>query len=295
MLDVITGGGQPLLGGAGAVLEVRSTQEALLSNVTPGFGGWSDGGFIRYGGDNATLPGVNAWARGSLGQTPQIGYTPGLGACWMRARNTAAGNVPNDWYCGVMAAPIVVRPPVQLPQAFNVYEVGCMLALSQTPAVPITRDCGLVFMMTATTAYANVMRAGVAAGNDWAGFGVVFDGLGDLLWIAKKNGAGGGAPLTESVLLASPGAQRIVPLKVRMHSADPGQEARVEVYVDGILQLVRRWGPGTVLPVAADATFSAQMGSFRAMVRAGQEVAALSELWFRGMYLKAAASAALLD
>lgn len=292
-------GGSPAttpLGGAGAVLEVRPTQGTLWSNVTPGAGGWSDGGFIRYGGDNAALPGVTAWAAGSGGSTPIRGYGHALGACFQQARNNGAGTTPIDWYCGVMLAPVVQKPAVQLAQAFDVYEVGVQMMLSATPAAAITRDCGLVFMMSTTTSYPNVMRAGVAAGNDYAGFGVVFNGTtGELLWIVKKSGASGGAPLTESVSLGVYGALRIIPVKVRLYSATPAREARVEVFVDGVLRLTREWGTGTVLPVAADSTFSAQMGTFRPMMRAGQEVASNTLLCWRELYLKAAASAALLD
>lgn len=292
-------GGSPAttpLGGAGAVLEVRPTQGSLWPNVFPGTGGWTDGGFTRYGGDVSTLPGVTAWAAGSGGSTPLRGFQHYVGAPFQAGRNNGAGNVPIDWYCGVMVGPVVERPPVQLSGAFQVYEVGVEMLLSATPAAPITRDCGLVFIMSANTAYANVLRAGVAAGNDWAGFGVVFNGTnGELLWIVKKNGAGGGAPLTESVSLGVYGALRIVPVKVRIHSATPAANAKVEVYVDGVLTLTREWGTGTVLPVAADATFSPQMGTFRVMMRAGHEVAANCFLAWRELYLKAAASAALLD
>lgn len=292
-------GGSPAfspLGGAGAVLEVRPTQGTLWSNVVPGTGGWTDGGFMRYGGNFATLPGVNPWAAGSGGSTPLRGYSTYVGAPYQVARNNGAGNVPIDWYCGVMLGPMVTRPPVLLNNAFQVYEVGVQMILNATPAAPITRDCGLVFIMASTTAYANVLRAGVAAGNDWAGFGIVFnDTTGELLWIVKKNGAGGGAPLTESVSLGAVGALRPVAVKVRVHSATPAQEAKVEVFIDGVLLLTRFWGAGTVLPVAADATFSAQMGTFRVMMRAGQEVAANVFLGWRELYLKAAASAALLD
>ena len=284
------------LGGAGCVLEVRHTQHALGTNVTPGSGGWTDGGFVRYGGDVASLPGLNPWAVGSPGQTPVRGYEVNLGAGWKHARNNAAGNTPYDWYCGVAMAPIVARPPVDLPSAFGVWEFGAHLMLSGIPAANITRDCGMVCVMSANTSFANVLRGGVAAGNDWAGFGVVFNGLGDLAWIVKKSGAGGGAPLTELVTLGSYTPQpRPIPVKIRVYSATKAVEAKVEVYVDGIKTLTRSWGAGSVLPVAADATFSPQMGSFRPIIRAGQETATNVRLLFRDEYLKAAPTSALLD
>lgn len=293
-LNVQMGGGAPQLGGAGAVLEVRHTQHALGTNVTPGNGGFTDGGFSRYGGTLVSLPGLNGFGVGSAGQTPTRGYEVNLGAGWKHARNTAAGNTPYDWYCGLMATPVVQRPPAPLDSAFSVWEVGSHIMLSGVPAAPITRDCGLVFIMSANTSFANCLRAGAAAGNDWAGFGVVWDGLGDLLWIVKKSGAGGGAPLTESVRLGTFAPPRPVALRVRIHSATPATEARVEVYIDNVLTLTRFWGTGSVLPVAADATFSAQMGAFRPLWRAAQETATNVRLLWRDEYFKAAASAALL-
>jgi hypothetical protein len=122
----------------------------------------------------------------------------------------------------------------------------------------------------------------------------VWDGLGDLLWIVKKSGAGGGAPLTESVRLGTYGALRPVGVRVQIHSATQGAEAKVVVLLDGIPVLTRNWGTGTVLPVAADATFSAQMGAFRPLWRAAQETATNVRLLWRDEYFKAAASASLL-
>lgn len=292
-------GGSPAyrpLGGAGAVVEVRHAQHALNTNVAPGTGGWTDGGMVRYGGAVATLPGVNPWANGSTGATPTRGYIVANGCGWKRARNTAAGNVPIDWYCGVMAAPIVAKPVNPLDSAFGVWEVGCHMMLSATPAVAITRDCGLVFIMSINTSFANCLSAGVAAGNDFAGFGVVYRGIGgDLCWILKKSGSAGGTALDEVVTLV-PGANTTPQaVKVRITSATPGAEAKVEVYVNKVLRLTRTWGAGSLLPVAADATFSPAIGAFRPMLRAAQETTANSELYWREEYLKAAANAALLD
>ncbi len=291
-------GGSPAyspLGGAGAVLEIRHTQHALGTNIFPGTGGWTDGGFVRYGGSPVALPGVNGWANGSGGATPTRGYIVAGGAGWKRARNAAAGNVPIDWYCGVTANPIVEKPAATIPSAFNVWEVGALMRLSATPAAAITRDCGLVLIMAVQTTYANCLSAGAAAGNDYAGFGVVYRNItGDLCWIVKKSGAGGGAPLDEVVTLVSGANTTPQHVKVRITSAQPGQEARVDVYVNQVLKLTRQWGAGTLLPVAADATFSPSMGAYRPMLRAAQETAVTSELYWRDEYVKAAGNAALL-
>ncbi len=295
-LRVKFGGAPASLGGAGATVEVRHAQHALGTNIFPGTGGWTDGGAVRYAGQIATLPGVNGWANGSGGATPSRGYGVANGIGWKQARNTAAGNVPIDWYCGVMFSPLVEKPPILLPASpFAVWEFGALMKLSAVPAANITRDCGMVLMMAPQTAYANCLRAGVAAGNDYAGFGVVFDGLGNLLWIAKKSGASGGAALSESVQLATGTSQRINAVKIRVYDATVGTEARVEVYLDGVLVLTRNWGAGTVLPVAANATFSPSMGTFRPMMRAAQETTTNVLLQWRDEYVKAASTAALLD
>lgn len=283
------------LGGAGAMLEVRHTQHALGTNVQPGSGGFTDGGFVRYAGALVSIPGMNGWGAGSGGQTPQRGYVVANNAGCKFARNTAAGNTPYDWYCGVCAVPVLEPPVVNLNSSLSVFEVGVQMRLSAVPAAPITRDCGLVMMMASATSFANCMRAGVAAGNDYAGFGVVFNNLGDLIWIAKKNGAGGGSALSEQVTLVTGTSQRLTPVRIRVHSASLGVEAKVEVFVDNVPVLSRNWGAGTVLPVAADATFSAQMGYFRPLLRAAQEVAANVSLQWRDEYLRAAATASLLD
>lgn len=291
-------GGTPAigaLGGVGAVLEVRHPQHALGTNITPGAGGFSGGGFARYGGGLVTLPGLNGYDIGSGGQTPTRGYENTLNIGWKHARNTAAGNTPFDWYCGVMPTPILQKPPSDLGSGFAVWEVSSHIMLSGVPAAPITRDCGQVFVMSANTSFANCLRAGVAAGNDYAGFGVVWDGLGDLLWIVKKSGAGGGAPLSESVTLGTYGALRPVWLKIRIYSATKASEAKVEVYLDNVLALVRYWGPGTVLPVAADATFSASFGNFRPLWRAAQETATNVRFLWRDECFRAASAGYLLD
>ena len=291
-----TFGGAPVsLGGAGAMLEVRHTQHALGTNVQPGSGGFTDGGFVRYAGALVSIPGLNGWGAGSGGQTPQRGYVVSNNAGCKFARNTAAGNTPYDWYCGVCAVPVLEPTAVDLKSSLSVFEVGAQIKLSGVPASAIGRDCGLVMMMASATSFANCMRAGVAAGNDYAGFGVVFNNLGDLIFIAKKSGAGGGAALSEQVTVATGTSQRLTPVKFRVHSATLGQEAKLELYVDGVVVLTRNWGAGTVLPVAADATFSAQMGYFRPLLRAAQEVATGVSLQWRDEYLRAAASAALLD
>lgn len=295
-LRVKFGGAPASLGGAGATVEVRHAQHALGTNVFPGTGGWTDGGTVRYAGQIATLPGVNGWANGSGGATPSRGYGTANGTGWKQGRNTAAGNVPIDWYCGVMPSPLTEKPPVLLPASpFAVWEFGALMKLSAVPAANITRDCGMVLVMSANTSFANCLRAGAVAGNEFAGFGVVFDALGDLLWIAKKNGAGGGSALSESLKIARGTSQRINAVKIRIYDATVGVDARVEVYLDGVLTLTRSWGAGTVLPVAADATFQASMGTFRPMLRMAQETTANVFLQFRDEYIKAAATAALLD
>lgn len=290
-------GGSPgisSLGGVGAVLEVRHPQHALGTNVTPGSGGFSSGGFARYGGQLATLPGLNGYDIGSGGQTPTRGYENTLNIPWKHARNTAAGNTPFDWYCGIMPMPILSRPPAELASGFNVWEVSSHIMLSGTPAAPITRDCGVVLVLSANTSFANCLRAGVAAGNDYAGFGVVWDGLGDLLWIVKKSGASGGAALSEQVTLGTYGGLRPVAVKIRVYSATVGVEAKVEVYLDGVKVLTRFWGTGSVLPTVADATFSASFGNFRPLWRAAQEVATNVRFLWRDECVRAASAAYLL-
>jgi len=290
------GGGRVALGGAGSSLDVFDVL-AIGGNLSPGNNtGWSSGGMMRYGGDIATIAGLNAFDNGSGGATPNRGYQPFVGMMWRRARNTAAGNTPIDWYCGVRPNFPFDAVPVDLPSPTKVWEVGVTMTLDATPAVAITRDCGLVFVLSNNTAYGNCLRAGVAVSNDFAGFGVVFNGTnGELLWIVKKSGAAGGAPLTESVSLGVYGALRPIPVRVRFHAATVGQAAYLEVFVDNVRVLRRDWGPGTILPVVADATFQAVLGYFSVMMRAAQESTANAALLFRDFRVRAAYSAALLD
>lgn len=288
------GGGPVALGGAGASIEVRHNA-ALGATQAPGNNtGWTDGGVTRYGGDVATLPGVNPWASGSAGATPNRGYIHLRGAAWKRARNTVATAVPIDWVSGICPMPILERPTVNLGEDLAVWEVAATLMLDSTPLAAIDRDCGLVFILSSNTTFANSLRAGVAAGNDFAGFGVVFNGTnGELLWIVKKSGASGGAVLNESVSLGVFGALRPIPVKVRIHSATLGSEAKVEVFIDGALVLTRLWGAGTVLPVPADATFQAVLGYYRPMLRAAQSSASAAALLWREEVVRAARTAAL--
>lgn len=295
-LKVSAGAGTPDLGGAGASLDVVDIM-ALGGNLQPGVNtGWVAGGYDRYGGAVVTIPGLNVFDNGSAGATPNRGLVVSNGLMWRRGRNTAAGNAPIDWYCGVRPNFQVTIPPVRISNPVQHWEVGATIMLDAIPAAPITRDCGLVFIMSANTTYSNVLRAGVAAGNDYAGFGVVFNGTnGELLWICKKNGAGGGAPLTESVSLGVYGINRPVPVRVRFHGAEPGIEAYLEVFLDNVSVLRRLWGAGTVLPVAADATFQAVLGYYSPMIRCGQDFAAGAVgLMFRDFRVRAAATDALL-
>lgn len=290
------GGGPPnALGGAGAVLEVRHTHEfggTLQVGVNTG---WTDGGIARYGATVATIPGANPWANGSGGATPNRGNTHIFGAGWKRARSTVATAVPIDWYCGACPFPVTTKPTVDLKDSLQVWEVGGVMCLDGVPAVAIDRDCGLIFILSGNTAFANSLRAGVAAGNDYPGFGVVFNGTnGELLWIVKKSGVFGGAPLTESVSLGIFGF-RPIPIRIRIHSATKTAEAKVEVFIDNLLVLTRLWGAGTVLPVPADtATVQATLGYYRPMFRAAQSSATNSALCWRQEYVRAAASAFLL-
>lgn len=292
----IVSGGQALsLGGAGAIMEVRH-QHDLGGTLQPGNNtGWTDGGIVRYAGDVATIPGVSPWGNGSGGGTPNRGYIHTLGMGWKRARNTAATNTPIDWYSGACAYPILAKPPVDLLEDFQVWEFGATIMLDALPTGTIDRDMGMVCILSSNTSFASYLRAGVAAGNDFAGFGVVWNGAnGELLWIVKKSGASGGAALTESVSLGIYGALRPVPVRIRFYSATRTTEARVEVWLDGAPRLTRSWGVGSVLPTPADATFQATLGYYRCMLRAAQTSANLSALLWRQEYMRAARSAELL-
>lgn len=296
MLNVTGPGGQPALGGAGCTLQAIDWLAAggiLQSGVNPS---WVGGGLLRYG-SLSTIPGGTAlFDNGSGGATPNRGFVNANGIPFRRARNTVATNVPIDWVCNVDVTIPVVQPAANYNNPLGAWEVSTLMCLDAIPAAGITRDCGLVFMMTSTTSYANYMRAGVSAGNDYAGFGVVYNGTsGELLWICKKNGAGGGAPLTESVSLGVYGATTPTHVAVRFYGARVGVEARLEVYINSVLVLTRSWGTGTVLPVAADATFQAVMGFYKPMMRAAQASTDNAALLFTNFMVKAAPNAALLD
>lgn len=288
------GSGQPNLGGAGAVFEATDI-DSLGATFVPGTNtGWNDGGVMRYGGDMVTIPSGNVFASGSAGATPNRGRVHQLGVALKRARSTVATNTPIDWYAGVCPQPVLSRPVAPL-GGIKVWEVSVDMA-TEVPSTAIDRDCGLVFVLSSNTTFANSLRAGVAAGNDFAGFGVVWDGLnGDLRWIVKKSGASGGAALNENVLISTPGNNRLTPVKVRIHSATPSSEAKLEVYVDGKVVITRFWGTGTVLPIPADATFQAVLGYYRPMMRAAQASTTNSGLLFKDFRVRAAHSAALLD
>lgn len=288
------GSGQPLLGGAGAVLDITDL-DAYGASFVPGTNtGWNDGAVVRYMGSPVTLAGVNGFGAGSGGATPNRGRVHQLGVALKRARNTAVGNTPIDWYIGAAPQPVLTKPVVAL-GGIKVWEVSVDMA-TETPATAIDRDCGLVFILSNNTAYASYLRAGVAAGNDYAGFGVVFDGLnGDLRWIVKKSGASGGAALNENVLVGTPGNNRLVPVKVRIFSATPTSEAKLTVDVDGVKVIERFWGSGTVLPIPADATFAAVLGYYRPMMRAAQASTSNSGLLWKDLRFRAATDVALLD
>lgn len=288
------GSGQPNLGGAGAVLEATDI-DSLGATFVPGTNtGWNDGGVMRYGVANVTIPSGNAFASGSAGATPNRGRVHQIGCALKRARSTVATAVPIDWYAGICPQPVLTRPTFPL-GGIKVWEVSVDMA-TETPSTAIDRDCGLVFVLSSNTTFANSLRAGVAVGNDFAGFGVVFDGLnGDLRWIVKKNGASGGAALNENLLVGTPGNNRLVPVKIRIFSATPSSEAKLDVYVDGIRVLQRFWGTGTVLPIPADATFQAVLGYFRPMMRAAQASTTNSGLLFKDFRVRAAHDEVLLD
>ena len=293
-LRTFGGSNPPTLGGAGCSLYAL---DWLIASglLQPGNNtSWVGGGLLRYG-NLGTLPGGTAlFDNGSAGVTPNRGFVNQNGIAFRRARNTAAGTAPIDWVSNINVSIDVVQPVANYADPGGVWEVSALLALDSVPTSAITRDCGLVFILSANTAFTNTLRAGVAAGNDFAGFGVVYNGTnGELLWISKKNGAGGGAVLTESVSL---GIFGILPthVSVRFIGARVGAEARLEVYINGVLRLSRLWGAGTVLPIAADATFQAVLGFYKPMIRAGQDSANTAALLFSQFVLKAAETVALL-
>lgn len=301
-LKVTKGGGAADLGGAGAVLEVRHGA-AIGGNLGIGANtGWAQATLARYGASFFTIGGVNGFDNGSAGLTPNRGYQHVAGLNWKRSRETGgATNIPIDWYCGICPAPILTRPPAPLPSAFSAWEVGCHLALEVLPTGAITRDLGLVFLMNLNTTYPAALRQAPAGGSNFSGFGVVYDGTdGRLAWICRKDPAAG---INETVQLTGPGtayptivgAQRPVAVRVRFHSATVSSEARLEVYLDGVLVLTRNWGPGTTLPVPADmAAIQQQQGYYRPIWRNAAPSANICPLLFRDEYVRAAANAALL-
>jgi hypothetical protein len=301
-LKITKGGGAGDLGGAGAVLDVR---HAAILGGNLGIGvntGWSQATLVRYGGDAVTLGGVNGFDNGSAGLTPNRGYGHSSGMNWKRARETGgATNIPIDWYSGFCPAPTLTRPPAPIPSAFSVWEVGCIMALENLPTGAITRDCGLVFLMNLNTTFPSALRQTPAAGSNFSGFGVVYDGTdGRLAWICRKDPA---ALPNETVQLTGPGtafptivgAARPVTVRVRFHSATVGAEARLEVFLDGILMLTRNWGPATTLPVPADmAAIQQQQGYYRPMWRTALPSANICPFLFRDEYVRAASTVALL-
>lgn len=286
----------PSLGGAGAVMEVRHIASIGGSAIIIGNNtSWAENSFARYGGDVAPIASTNGWVNGSGGSTPNRGYINYLNALWKRARNTGAGTVPIDWACGLCAGPLLNRPTADMQETLSVWEYGVTMALDSLPVGAITRDMGAVMIYGLTTGFPNVMRAGVAAGNQYAGFGVVYsgNGTGDLSWIVKQDGVFGGGPLNEIVPLGDFGTDP-VRVVMRVHSATLASEAKVDVFVNGRKVITRFWGPGTILPLPATTTFSTLPCYFRYMIRAGQDVANISALLFRDEYMRAAATEALL-
>jgi hypothetical protein len=303
-LKVNSPGGGASLGGAGSVIELRHSA-ALGLNLSIGNNtGWAAGGWSRYGGDIFTMGGVNPFDQGSGGSTPNRGYIHLNGMTWKRARetNAVATNSPIDWYCGACPFPILDRPPVQLPSAFSVWEVGCMMMLDALPVGVIARDIGLVFLMNLSTGYPAALRQAPAAGSNFCGFGAVYNNQdGSIWWVNRKVPTVG---VNELVQLTGPGtslpavigALRPVPVKFRFHSATVGAEAKVEVFLDGVLVRSQNWGPGTTLPVPADmAAIQAQQGYFRPIWRTAIPSTDNCALLFRDEYFKAAASVSLLD
>ncbi len=302
-LKVTKGGGQPDLGGAGAVLELRHSA-ALGLNLSIGNNtGWAAGGFARYGATIFTMGGVNPFDQGSGGSTPNRGYIHLNGQTWKRSRetNAVATNTPIDFYSGACPFPILEKPPTQLPSAFSVWEVGCNMMLDALPAVAIARDCGLVFLMNLSTSFPAALRQTPAAGSNFCGFGVVYNGSdGTLWWVNRKVPTVG---VNELVQLTGPGtalpnvvgALRPVSLRFRFHSATLGSEAKVEVYIDGVKVRSQNWGVGTTLPVPADMTgIQDQQGYFRPIWRTAIPSTANCSLLWRDEYIKAAATFSLL-
>lgn len=87
------------------------------------------------------------------------------------------------------------------------------------------------------------------------GFGLVGDGAGNWRWISKAvfNGA-----ITESVPLAWPvPVTSLAEVEFRFYPATATQDARVELWAEGVRLIGRTFGAGTLLP-----TFAGQAGAY---------------------------------
>jgi hypothetical protein len=280
------------LGGAGRTLDIRDAWEFGYSldatNVDP-----LTGAVVRYGAGQSPIVSTTWFKTGSAGNAPDRGFRHLNGVMCAAARSTAATTTPWDRYSELCLRFPIVRPTLPLPDPMAVYEVEITMGI-ENPAVPITQDCGLFFIMSAVTGFPAIMRGGNLAGNDYAGFGCYFNGQNGELRYGCKTGSAHPAALAEEVTLGVFGVGVLIPVKFRFQAATPNSDAQFAIFINGIQVLSRDWGAGTLLPTPATVVNATVLGYLRPVIRAAQESAANAHLYWRNFRIGAAPSVDLL-
>lgn len=175
--------------------------------------------------------------------------------------------VRRDVYAAYHPGIKLVRPPAVFDDPFAVWEVEAHVALTNPAATP-NEDMGLFFHCNCSvTGYAVGFTVGQALGNPGhTGFGIQMGAAGQPMFVARK--ALGGAALSETISLGGTGpwiVPRIQRWKVRIFSATPVADAKVEIYIDDVLSLTRSFTAGTTMPNTTDTL--GWVGAFRVWIR----------------------------
>ena len=161
-----------------------------------------------------------------------------------------------------MAMPIV-QPTQNLANDAQINNMRFIftMAKSGTRAPVFPLDAGISFCPNSTA----LGRVWTPGGLQSAGFGVFYEQNGNLWWGSRANQLPINSLPADTQLLTTDNGLDWHEVEFRFQCAQVGADATVTVVVDGVEQLTRNWGVGTLLPDSASigaavAAFGLQAG-----------------------------------
>jgi hypothetical protein len=187
---------------------------------------------------------------------------------------TNSGGTQKDRFCnrygaaapgsaGFFTSPVnmimpIVQPVHKLEDDAQINNMRFIFTMCRTgiTAQAFPNDCGISFAPN-TAQIGNIF---VSSAIQQVGFGVFYDGAGDLWWASRPTLLPVNSLPPDAIKLTTDGGLDWHEIEFRFQSAQLGADATVNVIVDGVDTITRNWGVGTLLPTAASAGLSTIFG-----------------------------------